>query len=132
MLCSACCVRFTAAQICSSADTSAGLNLGAYHRSMHQSAEPGRKVRVRLEHRVEYADPLQVAAGEKLSVGREDDEFPGWKWCKAADGREGWVPIELLSNGATEAVVLQDYSARELAVKPGEEVVVEDARHDWL
>jgi SH3-like domain-containing protein len=51
---------------------------------------------------------------------------------KARDGCEGWVPIELLSNEGTEAIVLHDYSARELAVQPGEEVVVEDARHNWL
>ena len=43
-------------------------------------------------------DPIEIAPGEKVSVGHEDDEFPGWKWCKARDGCEGWVPVELLSN----------------------------------
>src|SRR5438552_15956990 len=33
-------------------------------------------------------------------------EFPGWKWCKASDGREGWVPVELLSNEGADATVL--------------------------
>ena len=60
-------------------------------------------------------DPIEIAPGEKVSVGHEDDEFPGWKWCKARDGCEGWVPVELLSNEGTEAIVLYDYSARELA-----------------
>ncbi|MFZ0885720.1 MAG: SH3 domain-containing protein [Candidatus Acidiferrales bacterium] len=91
-----------------------------------------RQVRIQLEHKIEYADPIGVTAGERVRVGREDDQFPGWKWCKASDGREGWVPVELLSNQQGEANVLQDYSARELAVRPGEEVVVEEARHDWL
>jgi uncharacterized protein YgiM (DUF1202 family) len=77
-------------------------------------------------------DPIEIAPGEKVSVGHEDDEFPGWKWCKARDGCKGWVPVELLSSEGTEAIVLYDYSARELAVQPGEEVVVEDARHNWL
>lgn len=90
------------------------------------------KVRISTEYKVEYSDPIQVASGERVNVGREDDAFPGWKWCKARDGREGWVPVELLSNEGTEAVVLDNYSARELAVQPGEEVVVEDARHGWL
>ncbi len=72
---------------------------------------PQRKVRIKIEHRIEYPDPLRVAAGERVNVGHEDAEFPGWKWCKASDGREGWVPVELLSNEGAETTVLQDYSA---------------------
>ncbi|HEV2730234.1 MAG TPA: SH3 domain-containing protein [Terriglobales bacterium] len=93
---------------------------------------PHRKVRIKLEHKIEYPDPIRVEAGETVNVGREDAEFPGWKWCKASDGREGWVPVELLSGEGAEATVLQDYSAREVEVRPGEEVIVEEARHDWL
>jgi uncharacterized protein YgiM (DUF1202 family) len=89
-------------------------------------------VRIRVEHKVEYADPIRVKAGARVTAGREDDEFPGWKWCKASDGREGWIPVELLSDEGAEAIVLHDYSARELAVHPGEEVTVEEARHGWL
>lgn len=94
--------------------------------------EPKRKVRIKLEHRIEYPNPIQVTAGEKVTVGREDDEYPGWKWCQAPNGREGWIPVELLAQEGAEATVLHDYSARELAVQPGEEVEVEDARHHWL
>ena len=85
------------------------------------------------EYTPQYPDPLYVVAGESVSVGREDSEFPGWKWCRAASGREGWVPVELLSDAAaTETAVLCDYSSRELAVEPGEEVTIEEARHEWL
>lgn len=94
--------------------------------------QPGHKVRVSLAYQVQYPDPLRVTAGEPILVGSEDPEFPGWKWCKGPDGREGWVPVELISNEGPDAVVLQDYSARELAVLPEELVVVEDARHNWL
>ena len=89
--------------------------------------------RVIREYTPQYPNPLSVLAGESVSVGREDDEFPGWKWCRAASGLEGWVPVELLSDAsATETAVLCDYSSRELAVQPGEEVTVEDSRHEWL
>jgi hypothetical protein len=98
----------------------------------YDSRMPQRKIRIKIEHRIEYPDPIRVAAGEQVNVGREDAEFPGWRWCKALDGREGWVPAELLSNEGAEATVLQDYSARELTVETGEEVVVEESRHDWL
>ena len=90
------------------------------------------KAHIKLEYKPQYPDPLNVKAGAKVKVGGEDSEFPGWKWCKATDGREGWVPIELLSENGLEATVIQDYSARELAVEPGEEVTIEDSRHNWL
>ena len=67
-----------------------------------------------------------------VHVGREDPEFPGWKWCTASDARSGWVPVELLSGPAPQARVIQDYSARELGVAVGEELVIEDSRHAWL
>jgi uncharacterized protein YgiM (DUF1202 family) len=94
--------------------------------------ETKRKVRIKLEHRVEYPDPIQVTAGERVTIGREDDEYPGWKWCRAANGREGWIPVELLFRAGVEGTVIRDYSARELAVQPGDEVEIEEARHEWL
>ena len=92
----------------------------------------GDKARIVREYSIQYANPIQVVAGEKVSVEREDDEFPGWVWCRAADGRQGWVPIELLAQPGREAIAREAYSARELAVQPGEEVVVLDSRHGWL
>ena len=92
-----------------------------------------RSARIIREYRIQYKEALGVVAGEKVAVGREDNEFPGWKWCRALNGREGWVPVELLSDAtATETTVLCDYSSRELAVQPGEQVTVEDVRHEWL
>lgn len=38
--------------------------------------EANRRVRVKLEHTVEYRDPIEIASGEKASVGHKDDEFP--------------------------------------------------------
>jgi hypothetical protein len=92
----------------------------------------GQKVQVKLGYDVQYANPLIVRAGENLRVGRADDEFPGWQWCTAADGRQGWVPVEFLSGERPQATIVKDYSARELRVIPGEEVTVEDVRHGWL
>jgi SH3-like domain-containing protein len=42
------------------------------------------------------------------------------------------MPLELLSQEGREAIVLQDYSAKELAVQPGEEVEIEEVRHGWM
>ena len=89
------------------------------------------KARIRLQYEVEYLNPIHVKAGERVEVGRADSDCPDWLWSRAADGREGWVPVELLSAERPTATILVDYSAKELAVKIGEEVEVEEIRHGW-
>jgi hypothetical protein len=38
---------------------------------------------------------LAVTVGDVVAVvGRDDDS--GWWWCQAGDGREGWVPVDVL------------------------------------
>ena len=90
---------------------------------------PKKKVRIRLEYKVQYQNPIQVKAGESVQLGRADNHYPGWHWCRSANGREEWMPTELLSRHGDKAVVLQNYSARELAVQPGDEVEIEEVRH---
>lgn len=91
------------------------------------------KARVIKQYRRQYPNPIEVRTGQRVDVGREDTEFPGWKWCKAPDGREGWIPIELLSpEGPSSAVLAEDYSALELTVDAGEELTIEAERHGWL
>jgi len=92
----------------------------------------GHSLRITVAYKAQYTNPITVNKGEKVSIGREDDEYPGWRWCGACDGGEGWVPVELLSHESGEAMILQDYSSRELTVLPDERVVLEDARHGWL
>lgn len=89
------------------------------------------KALVRLKYEVQYRNAIQVKAGESVEVVREDNDYPGWVWCRAADGREGWMPIELLSSQGTLAIALRDYSAKELAVQAGDEVEVEEVCRDW-
>jgi variant SH3 domain-containing protein len=38
---------------------------------------------------------LATEAGEILEVLVEDSQS-GWVWCRSADGREGWVPLNTL------------------------------------
>jgi hypothetical protein len=64
-------------------------------------SEPKRKARIKLEYNIEYPNPIQVAAGDKVSVGREDDEYPGWRWCQAADRRAGWIPASCVLSDLT-------------------------------
>ena len=40
------------------------------------------------------ATELTIGAGETVALlGSES----GWGWCRTVDGREGWLPLELLS-----------------------------------
>jgi SH3-like domain-containing protein len=90
------------------------------------------QARVVRDYRTEYPDPIGLSTGQRVRVGREDDEFPGWRWCLAADGRQGWVPVELLRTEGDEAVVSEDYEATELDVCEGDRVTVERERRGWL
>jgi len=89
------------------------------------------KARIRLQYQVEYQNPIQVKTGERVHVGQADNAYPGWLWSRATDGREGWVPVELLSRERPLATALVDYSAKELAVQIGDEVEIEEVRHGW-
>lgn len=88
--------------------------------------------RVVRDHTPTYTDPIVVRAGDRLRVGREDDEHPGWAWCTAPDGGEGWTPLAILSREGAEAVADRDYSAAELEVRGGRRVEVLEELSGWL
>jgi SH3-like domain-containing protein len=97
-----------------------------------QHDKPNLKARVQRKYDIQYHDPIKAKSGESVEVGRADNEDPGWLWCRATSGREGWVPARMRSGQGAQAVLLDDYSAKELAVFPGDEVEVETACHGWL
>jgi SH3-like domain-containing protein len=81
---------------------------------------PAARARARESYAVQYADPIQVAAGDAVTVDRRDDQFTRWLWCRAEDGRAGWVPETILS--ATQpgpATVTRAYSATEVPLAAG-------------
>jgi hypothetical protein len=86
--------------------------------------KPNAKARAQRKYEAQYRDPIQVKAGEsvEVEVDREDAAYPGWLWCRARDGRQGWMPVELLSRQRPFAIVLEGYSAKELTVQPGDEL----------
>jgi hypothetical protein len=88
-------------------------------------------VRVVREYVAQYPDPITVRAGDHVIVGADDPEFPGWWWCTGTDGRARWVPEQLLQRTGTDAVMRQHYTARELSVQPGAEVVLHHAVNGW-
>lgn len=91
-----------------------------------------RTAHVIIPHEATYADPLRVPAGAPLHTGREDDEFPGWVWCTAADGRQGWVPRLFLKGEGANVTADRDYDARELSISAGERLTLLEEVNGWV
>src|SRR5215813_2499276 len=68
----------------------------------------------------QYSNPIEFALGELVELQREDAEYPGWWWCRAPSGKEGWVHESFLERSGNTARGLSAYSARELSVSGGE------------
>lgn len=81
---------------------------------------------------VHYPDPIRGAAGDRLTLGRRDDEFPGWVWATAAAGRAGWVPESWLRVEGAIGILLRDYTAAELPLEPGDIVSGDLILNGWL
>ena len=83
-------------------------------------------------HRSSYPSPISFRLGETLTVGRRDDEHPGWIWVTTADGNAGWAHETLLDLGDSGAAVArEDYTARELDTEAGERVRVLSELAGW-
>jgi len=89
------------------------------------------RFKVDKTYAAQYPDPISGLTGHRLLVQRQDDEYPGWWWCRGPDGREGWVPETCLRSDGANAVLLRDYDARELSASAGEELEVHEQLLGW-
>jgi hypothetical protein len=92
------------------------------------------KPRIVLEaHNASYADPIEVAQGARLLLTGREDDWDGhrWLWAVADDGREGWVPDDLVSETDDGPVASRDFSANELTCSAGEAVRFIRETHGW-
>lgn len=96
------------------------------------SLTPGMTVRVRSAHAASTEAPVVLHEGDHVSVGHESEEWPGWRWCIARDGREGWVPEDVLDVEDALGVALGEYDAAELEVWEGELLTVVQQLAGWL
>lgn len=88
---------------------------------------------VRVTHEPFYADPIRLEAGEALTLSGTAERWDGhlWLWAKAPDGREGWIPDDLVDRSASTPIARTAYSAVELSCDVGERLVVTERRHGW-
>ncbi len=107
--------------------------------STHTTTGQARKCRVIIDYQALYPDPISMRAGEPLTISEKVDYWNGnpdwvWVWCTDARGKSGWVPkvlIDVHSEGRT-GIARYDYTATELTVTVGDELVVEREESGWL
>ncbi len=87
--------------------------------------------RVIADWQVKDSDPLILRAGEGVTLGQHDTEWPGWIWCINDAGKSGWVPEQYIEAHGSEGVARYDYTAVELAVNVGDELLVGQRLKGW-
>ena len=78
------------------------------------------KLKVTKPHKASFDYNVIFKRGDKVKVGREDPEMPGWYWCKDKNGVESWIPEEYLGISGEEGTITTDYDTGELTVEQGE------------
>ena len=90
------------------------------------------QARVVRDYRAQYANPIRFAQGEIVTLGERDTEWPAFIWAITQDGNAGWAPLDWLKPlGDGRAEALRDYSAQELDVDAGDEVVLHSELGGW-
>lgn len=91
-----------------------------------------RRYRVIREHEPSCPRSLVLKTGDKVKVGREDPEMPGWFWCTNADGVAAWVPGNYFEEKEGVGILLVDYDSTEHRVVVGEELLCVKEERGWL
>ena len=90
------------------------------------------RARVVRDYRTQYENPIRFAAGEIVTLGARDTEWPAFVWTTTADGNAGWAPVDWLQPlGDGRAEALCDYSAQELDVDAGCDLVLHLEHGGW-
>lgn len=90
-----------------------------------------RQARVVLPHRAPDRPAIQVQAGERVTLGDRDTEWPQFVWTALASGLGGWAPSALFDAERGQASALQDYDTRELDVAVGDVVTLHQELAGW-
>ncbi|MCX7033371.1 MAG: SH3 domain-containing protein [Arenimonas sp.] len=83
--------------------------------------------RLSSNHHARYRNPLAVAAGEKVTLGIRDVDWPEFIWATDSRGRSGWIHQSLLNGD----VVSRDYDAREIEGNTGDSVRLIELLGGW-
>jgi hypothetical protein len=90
-----------------------------------------KKARVKTAYTSAYPDPLKLDKGQILSIGQKESDWSGWLWCTDHNNISGWVPESYIRIEENEAVMLCDYDATEMTVRPGDQLIIINEESGW-
>ncbi len=92
-----------------------------------------RMMRAIEDHESEFITPLVIKSGDSIEGEERETEWEGWLLCRNSAGVEGWVPKAYLKpeSGSNRFLSLRDYTARELTVRTGSELMVLNEESEW-
>jgi len=85
------------------------------------------------DYHAPYADPIQVSAGDEITVDRnKETDIAGWVWCTNRAGQSGWVPETYVAIHSDIGNMLHDYDAIELTVHVGDVLTLHQAESGFF
>ena len=93
-------------------------------------------MRVTESYEICYPNPLNLKVGDRIQLFDKPgpEKWRDWKWCKDSTGNEGWISETYFKRSAPrEAIIIRDYTAKEIAVSAGDDVelVFTDCGWSW-
>ncbi|MEZ0470860.1 peptide-binding protein [Luteimonas salinilitoris] len=74
---------------------------------------------------------MRMHAGETVTLGERDAEWPQFVWTTLAGGLGGWVPAALFDREHGEATAQADHETLELDADPGEVLRLQRELAGW-
>ncbi len=90
-----------------------------------------RRARVIAAHRAPERPAIRVSAGDAVTLGERDGDWPQFVWTTLAQGLGGWIPAALFDRDTGMATALGDYDTRELDTTLGEIVILHHEQEQW-
>ena len=90
-----------------------------------------KRARVIVTHRAPDRPAIRVVAGDTVTLGDRDIDWPHFVWATLASGLGGWMPAAMFDAERGAARARDDYDTRELDAEAGEVLVLHHEIADW-
>lgn len=78
------------------------------------------------------SDPIRLEPGDEISTGPVDSVWPGWVWASDRDGRDGYVPEQILEPlGEGKFAAIEAYDPAVLTIRRGDKLESLKQIHGW-
>jgi len=91
----------------------------------------GRISRVKSSYVTTLTDPIVLKAGDVITLGPRDTEWPEFVWCTSAEGKSGWVADTVFERHGRIGIASRGYNSVELGATAGEVVTIAEEIGGW-